>query len=186
MKCAKCGEPLPGGAVFCPDCGEPAPAGMPTVQLPVPGPGYGGAPPQAGGFPPTSVYPAPQGYQPPPPTQHYGAQQQGYPPAGWGQAGVPGPYVAQPPPGYVAPRYTPAQRKSDPLLVCMGVVFILFSLIPLIWIYPLRAPISQWIWMMDFLSSVYFSQSNRLIGSACVLFLMGVPGVILFFKGLRR
>jgi hypothetical protein len=31
MNCQKCGNPLPGGAKFCPNCGEPAPASPKTA-----------------------------------------------------------------------------------------------------------------------------------------------------------
>jgi hypothetical protein len=68
----------------------------------------------------------------------------------------------------------------------MGVLFILAGLVPLVWIFLLRAPIGQWIRLREFLDSFYFVDSNRFVGSACVLLLLGVPGVILLIKGLRR
>jgi hypothetical protein len=69
----------------------------------------------------------------------------------------------------------------------MGLALLLLSPIPLLWLLLLNRPIeTQWVTLVTFIADLYFVEERRLPAAIALLILLGLPGLILVFKGLRR
>jgi hypothetical protein len=192
MTCPHCGAAVPAGTAVCPVCkGVLEVSSASTGRLPAPP----DPPPTArldGGPLPLPGYQAPNPYAGPP---FAGVPSPGPAPAGWTPSPPAGPYAAPLPPASpynmmlpattppVSPvAATPRQGKQAFLWIGVGLLalsLVLFLCVGLVVAFGTPAEPNS-------VEEIY---NLRLGGAICavgVLFVLGVPGAILFFLGVRR